>query len=207
MSNLTKLHRPMQTRLPVRERGASLIMVLLILVVVSVLGVGGAQIALMSERGARNDRDHQVACQASESALVDAEVDMWDPANTAFPNRRITFDAKTQTQFLAGCGTSGNEIGLCASVSTGNPAWLTVNFENKSNSAPTTAFGTYTGRTFAAGGIGVQPAQVPRYVIEPVLVSSGDKANPDQEVVYRVTSMGFGPRVDIQCAMQMLYRI
>lgn len=190
-----------------QERGASLIMVLLILIVVSVLGVGGAQIALMSERGARNDRDHQVACQASESALVDAEVDIWDPANTAFPNRRLHFDAKTQTPFLVGCGASGNEIGLCAPVTTGKPAWLTVDFTQSNSTAATTAFGSYTGRTFAAGGAGVQPAKVPRYVIEPVLVASGDKANPEQEVVYRVTSMGFGPREDIQCAMQMLYRI
>ena len=52
------------------EAGASLIMVMLILVVVSLLGVGGAQIALMSERGARNDRDQLVAWQAAEAALI-----------------------------------------------------------------------------------------------------------------------------------------
>ena len=39
------------------ESGITLIMVMIILIVVSLLGVGGAQIALMSERSARNDRD------------------------------------------------------------------------------------------------------------------------------------------------------
>lgn len=43
------------------QRGVSLIVVMLILIVVSLLGVGAAQISLMSERGARNDRDQLVA--------------------------------------------------------------------------------------------------------------------------------------------------
>jgi len=59
------------------QHGVSLIMVMLILIVVSVLGVGSAQIALMSERGARNDRDQQVAWQAAEAALNDADFDMF----------------------------------------------------------------------------------------------------------------------------------
>jgi len=48
-----------------RQTGASLIMVMLILIVVSILGVGAAQIALMSERSARNDRDMQIAWQSA----------------------------------------------------------------------------------------------------------------------------------------------
>ena len=66
----------MRTRLHHQQSGMSLIMVLLILVVVSLLGVGGAQIALMSERGARNDRDLQMAWQAAEAGLIDAENDI-----------------------------------------------------------------------------------------------------------------------------------
>ena len=58
------------------HRGVTLIMVLLILGVVSLLGVGGAQIALMSERGARNDRDQQVAWQSAEAGLIDAGIDV-----------------------------------------------------------------------------------------------------------------------------------
>jgi type IV pilus assembly protein PilX len=185
------------------QRGASLIMVLLILVVVSMLGVGGAQIALMSERGARNDRDQQMAWQAAEAGLIDAENDIWNPAVTS--TRRAVFDGKSIADFpSSGCGTSGNALGLCAAVSTGKPAWLTADF---TSSAATTAFGTFTSASFESGGAGIQPAQVPRYIIEPVISQTGDAANPEQEVLYRVTSMGFGPRADIQSVVQMLFRI
>jgi len=184
-----------------RQRGASLIMVMLILIVVSLLGVGGAQIALMSERGARNDRDQQVAWQAAEAALIDAEVDMIGATAT----RKTLFNGNMQTAFLPGCGTAGTSIGLCDVTATGKPAWLTVDFTDTGSSAQTTAFGTFTAHTFAAGSVGVQPAKVPRYIIELVPDPVGDKSNPT--FLYRVTSMGFGPRADIQAVVQMLYRI
>ena len=69
-------HQSILIRSDHRQNGASLIMVMMILIVVSLLGVSGAQIGLMSERGARNDRDIQMAWQAAEAALIDAEFDM-----------------------------------------------------------------------------------------------------------------------------------
>lgn len=185
------------------QHGVSLIMVMLILIVVSVLGVGSAQIALMSERGARNDRDQQVAWQAAEAALNDADFDMFSTTSM----RRTLFDGKTQNDFVADCGTSGNSIGLCALKLTGKPAWLTANYLDVSNSAPTTAFGAFTGRYFQAGGLGIQPVQAPRYVIEMVPDPTGDKSDPTPKFLYRVTAMGFGPRTDIQAVLQMIYRI
>ena len=176
-------------------------MVMLILIVVSLLGVGSAQIALMSERGARNDRDQQVAWQGAEAALIDAEFDMIGATAT----RKTLFDRNTKTGFLPGCGTSGTSVGLCDVTLTGKPAWLTVDFTATGSSAATTAFGTFTGQTFAAGGVGIQPAKVPHYVIELVPDPVGDKSNPT--FLYRVTAMGFGPRADIQAVLQMLYRI
>ncbi len=206
------------------QRGVSLIVVLLILVVVSVLGVGGAQIALMAERGSRNDRDMQVAWQAAEAALMDAEFDIHGP-NTAAASRRAMFDGMSNTSaFVAGCGTSANTTsknrGLCQLPLTGKPAWLTVDFTlDSATSAPTTAFGTFTGRSFASvatGGTatGVQPAKAPRYVIEPIPdilereVGVAGKANANKQpgFIYRVTAMGFGPRADIQALNQILYR-
>lgn len=184
-----------------RQCGASLIMVMMILIIVSLLGIGGAQIALMSERGARNDRDQQVAWQAAESALIDAEFDMTNTTAT----RKSLFDGLNQSSFVPGCGTTGNSVGLCDLTTTGKPAWLTVDFTATGNGAATTAFGAFSGRAFAAGGVGVQPAKAPRYIIELVPDPVGDKANPS--FVYRVTAMGFGPRADIQSVLQIIYRI
>ena len=190
------------------QRGISLVMVMLILVVVSVLGVGAAQIAILSERGARNDRDQQIAWQAAEAALVDAEFDMRDPVPAT--SRQSLFDSKNQVAFFSGCGTAtsvagGNSLGLCALNSTGKPAWLAVDFTTINAAATTTALGAFTGRSFASGGLGIQPAQLPRYVIEVLPDPFGDASNP--KVIYRVTAMGFGPRKDIQAVLQIIYRI
>lgn len=195
----------MHARAALRHRaqsGASLIIVMLILIVVSVLGIGSAQIALMSERGARNDRDQQVAWQAAEAALMDAEFDMRGPGTAT---RASLFDGKNSTPFADGCGTSGNSIGLCNTGVTGKQAWLAVDFTATGASAATTQFGAFTGRSFAAGAPGIQPAKAPRYVIELVPDPVGDMSNPTY--LYRVTAMGFGPRADIQAVLQMLYRI
>ncbi len=61
---------------PQPQRGMSLIVVLLLLVIVSMLGAASMQIAGMGEHGARNDRDMQLALQSAEAALIDAEVDL-----------------------------------------------------------------------------------------------------------------------------------
>lgn len=197
--------RSVRPAISIRQHGVTLILVLIILVVVSLLGVGGAQIALMSERGARNDRDQQLAWQAAEEGLIDAENDLSKGTSL----RRASLDGKSLVDFPdTGCGTSGNSQGLCAAVSTGKPNWLLVDFESKSNTPPFTAFGTFTSNAhFTAGTVGVQPVLAPRYVIEPILAQTGDKSALEQEVVYRVTAIGFGPRKEIQSVVQMLYRI
>ncbi len=190
-------HQPALIRPDNRQDGASLIMVMMILIVVSLLGISGAQIGLMSERGARNDRDMQMAWQAAEAALIDAEFDMTGATAT----RKDLFDGKNRTAFLPGCGTSGRSAGLCAATTVGKPAWLMVDFTDTTANAPTTAFGTFSGRTFKSGNLGVQPAQAPRYIIE-LVEDPLDK----KSVIYRVTAMGFGPRTDIQAMLQVIYR-
>jgi type IV pilus assembly protein PilX len=198
-----------------RQGGVSLIIVMMLLVIVSILGVGAVQIASMGEKSARNDRDMQMAWQAAEAALMDAQCDI-DPQNTGAnattpcpSTRSAVFVGATNTnQFVTGCGTTGNSLGLCALVPSGKPAWLTVNFDATTGAVPTTPFGQFTGRSFPAGLTGIQPNKPPRYVIEPI----PDPANRDLSgsnpisYIYRVTAMGFGPRPDIQGLTQIIYR-
>ena len=179
------------------QGGAALITVLLVLLVVELLGVAAAQIALMSERSARSNRDTEIAWQAAESALADAELDI----TTARAN---LFDGKNAAAFVVGCGTSGTSKGLCANTGTDKPAWLTVDFASTDDTAPTVAYGHKTNRTFNMGSFGVRPVQAPRYIIELLPDTSG---TPGSTFVYRVTAMGFGPRKEIQAVLQMVYRI
>ena len=191
--------------------GASLIVVMLILVVVSILGVSGIQVAMMGERGTRNDRDQQVAWQAAEAALMDAEFDIEGLPASSASKRNTIFNSKglqSDQVFIQDCGNSGQSIGLCNLNITGKPAWLTVDFTATGATAPTVQFGTFTDRTFPAGAKGVQPVRAPRYVIEPIPDPqfSRTKAQNVRPNVYRVTAMGFGPNVETQAVVQMTYR-
>lgn len=177
----------------------SLIVVMLLLIVISILGVGGAQIAVMGERGARNDRDMQIAWQSAEAALLDAECDIHGPCASS---RRVDFSSPTA--FAPDCSLTG----LCALAQTGQPAWLAVNFSLTGSAAHTTEFGAFTGRSFPAGAVGVQPAKKPRYIVEmiPDRFTDRDATHPPTAYLYRVTAMGFGPRDDIQAVIQSIYR-
>lgn len=204
--------RPTSLDTRTAQQGVSLIVVLLILVIVSILGAGGAQIAMMAERGSRNDRDMQVAWQAAEAALMDAEFDIHGP-NTSATKRQTVFSNMNDTNaFLVGCGSSGINKGLCALAETGQPAWLAVDLTATGNGAKSVAFGDFTGRAFNASvpgsPVGIQPAQVPRYVIEPIRDPSERdlSVNAPLKYVYRVTAMGFGPRPEIRAVSQIIYR-
>lgn len=181
-------------------------MVMLILIVVSILGVGAAQIAILGERSARNDRDYQVAWQSAEAALLDAEFDIrGDTSITAA--REDLFTANNQIAFVEGCGTSGSSKGLCLPTVAGKPVWLQVDFA--ATNTPTAEFGQFTGRSFDAGGLGVKPVRRPRYMVEALSDAEifGDKsAKAKKKLVYRVTAMGFGPREDIQAVIQTVFR-
>lgn len=198
------------------QRGLSLIIVMLILIVVSVLGVGGIQIAMMGERGTRNERDMQVAWQAAEAGLIDAEFDI-EGLPAASPNKRNAIFKRGDVdlvKFIDNCGDSGQSIGLCGLKETGKPAWLLVDFTATGSGAKTVELGTYTGRDFPSGVKGTQPAKPPRYVIEPVPDRYGVKsyrttdpsAGSGPSYVYRVTSMGFGPNAETQGVLQIIYR-
>ncbi|MFZ5486613.1 MAG: pilus assembly PilX family protein [Pseudomonadota bacterium] len=187
-----------------------MIVVMIILLIVSILGVAGIQISMMAERGTRNDRDTQIAWQAAEAALIDAEFDIEGLPTTSTHLRSSIFNSGSTdiSKFIDSCGNSGDSIGLCSLNASGKPAWLTVDFTDAGSNAHTAAFGTYTDRAFPAGSKGIQPAQAPRYVIEPIPdpAVARTQGPTGMKYVYRVTSMGFGPRTDIQVALQMIYR-
>lgn len=56
-----------------RERGAALLISLILLLVMTILGVTSAQTTALQERMAGNTRDREIAFQAAEAALRDGE--------------------------------------------------------------------------------------------------------------------------------------
>lgn len=188
------------------ERGVTLIVVLLILVVVTLVGLGAAQLALLGERSTRYDRDYLVASQAAEAALMDAEFDIRGP-NTGTGNRVADFSQEYgDSLFAVGCGTTSRTRGLCIPAPDGSkPVWATVDFLATGATAPSVGFGEFTGRAFPVGS-GVMPALAPRYIIEIVDDKPVGGSATSVKKMYRITAIGFGPREDIQVVMQIAFR-
>lgn len=186
-----------------RQQGFSLIMVLIIMVIVSLLGIAATQSSLLSERATRFDRDYQIAFQAAEAGLLDAEFDIRGP-NTSASSRVATFSQGSVLGFTAGCG-SGTDRGLCLAVDAPNkPIWYTVNFDDLSGAAQTVGFGDFTDRTLDSGNSGVRSARMPRYIIE--AIPDTTPGTTAANVLYRVTAIGYGPRVESQAVVQMVFR-
>ena len=91
-----KLQNPFQT--PNRQRGAALIVALLMLLVMTVLGVAAMGVTRMEERMAGNTRDIDVAFQAAEAGLRDSEERI--RALTLRPNPTSTIPSPIYTQDL-----------------------------------------------------------------------------------------------------------
>lgn len=125
-----------------RQRGFSLIVSLMMLIVITILGVSASQMAINEERGSRNDRDRQIAFQAAEAALNDAELEILGPlasrnaatgncADPSRPNRgwsrsgfpNTCFNALSRIGFATGGCSAGSNMGLCDYDAT-CPAWL-----------------------------------------------------------------------------------
>jgi type IV pilus assembly protein PilX len=187
-----------------QERGFSLITTLVLLLIASLLGVAASQLVLMSERSSRYDRDRQIAFQAAEAALLDAEMDIRGPGS----NRADHFSPTSIAGFEAGCSIERDTKGMCLPAeNNGLPIWSTVDFtDSDEDTKRTVDFGDHTGRTYASGASGVQPEHSPRYVIElvPDPTPGGNEGAP--RYLYRVTSVGFGPREDTQVMLQMYFR-
>lgn len=64
---------------PSRSKGVALVVVLVFMLALSILAVFSSRNAAMSERQARNELEFQVARQAAEAALRDAELDLRIP--------------------------------------------------------------------------------------------------------------------------------
>jgi type IV pilus assembly protein PilX len=191
-----------------RQSGASLIVALIMLTAVLSLGVSAAQMAMLGEKAARNERDRQIALQAAEAALLDAETDIEDSPDEKSSRSKL-FAHDRAEGFAAGCasGTGSAYLGLCLRAAAETPVWLSVDFLDQSSQAHSVPYGRFTGQAFQAGQ-GVMPARVPRYVIElmPYNLAGEGATAEDLTYFYRITAIGFGTRESTQVVLQTFYR-
>jgi type IV pilus assembly protein PilX len=161
---------------------------MVLVVIVLMIGVSAARAAFSAGKSTGVERDRLVAFGAAEAALLDAVRDI--EAGT----RSAMFDG-SGAPFVEGCGSAGNNHGLCRPALAHEPAaWQAADIEAGEVSA---AFGEFTGHRIATSAPG-QPFRLPRYVIEP-LPSHGALA------LYRITAIGFGARAGTRVVLQAVY--
>jgi type IV pilus assembly protein PilX len=182
------------------------------LVAVLLLGVSAARLALQNEKASRNDRDRQIAFQAAEAALMDAELDIENSPDAAKSRSHIFskdsalgFPGEDEAPCRAGAGNL--YLGLCGHQSNGaTPAWQTVDFlDDGASTMQSVPYGRFTGQVFQTGK-GALPIRLPRYVIELVTFNRQGESADRGSYFYRVTAIGFGPRDTAQVVLQTFYR-
>lgn len=188
-----------------------LILSLVMLIAVVLLGISAAQIALQGEKASRNERDRQIAFQAAEAALMDAELDIENSPDAA-KSRSRQFSKDSALGFPGdgeeGCngGATNRNLGLCKRAADGAPpVWQTVDLSDESSSAHSVPYGRFTGQSFPTGS-GSLPARLSRYVIELMVYDKQGESAEKPSYFYRVTAIGFGARDTTQVVLQTFYR-
>ncbi|RZT41395.1 pilus assembly PilX family protein [Cupriavidus agavae] len=192
---------------PGSQRGVALITAVIMLLVITLLALAGARAALDTKRSTRNARDFEIAFQAAEAALRDAEIDI------KRGSRAARFNPEKPEGFTVGCGTSKDKdtptLGLCDTSATWTTSniWDTVNW-TATVGPNTVEYGTFTGLDFPTG-TGLTPARKPRYLIElfqnKVNGENASQGEAPPTYIYRVTALGFGPNDTTRAMVQMYY--
>ncbi|TDY36897.1 pilus assembly protein [Janthinobacterium sp. 75] len=187
-----------------------MVYVLCLLVIILLLGISAAQMALQGEKAARGERDRQIAFQAAEEALVDAQNDI--EGLPGAPGRASLFAPGSAAGFAAGCG-EGGALGLCLPAPEDAPAlWLSMDLDGADAESRAVPYGQFTGAVMQTGQ-GFLPSRRPRYLIEllpfhppgaQAAAVAGGLAT--ESYVYRITAMGFGAQESTQVVLQSYYR-
>ena len=156
-----------------RQAGSALVFGLVFLIALSVLSVSYLSSSALEERMAGGSQDYNIALQAAESALRDAEQDL---INVLTPSD--VFDASC-------------DAGLCLPTTSGGGVWTLASVWSNART-----YGEYTGNT-PLQGVAAQPVYIlerlgglppaPGSSLRPCCTGPGGTA-------YRVTAIGYGAR-------------
>ncbi len=183
------------------QRGVSLIVVMIMLSAIFVIVAFGSRLTLLGEKSARNDRDRQIAFQAAEAALSDAEVDLMGP-NGAANSRVCNIHSRRVDSFAEGCGNDAFTRGLCSTnTSATTPLYKSIDFEDSTSSRRYVSLGEYTGRDVGfSTGSGALPSKLPRYIVETIPFNiPGSTPNAK---AFLVTGLGYGLNQQTQVMLQ-----
>ncbi len=164
------------------ERGVVLIAGLMILLILSLIGVTAMQATTLEERMANNFAQRDLAFQAAEAALRDGETFLGGMSITAL--QELEFSAT---------GTNGLfEPALSSAV----PVWESANWSDNS-------------KTILYSATALADVVPPRYIVERLqpdrCEAPVDENLPKCQMVFRITSRGFGVNATSAVMLQSTY--
>lgn len=213
-------------------RGIALPMVLMFLLVITILGTLGIRHATVGETLTRNQLDYEVARQAAEAALRDAERDLMLTVSTRLPTaicprnddrplsgalRAPNFDTncpRGQCRYELSYYDSSNYT--ASPVVNPEPWWPTVNSKNgrwegdpagPASAKPSDATGIDTNCTFDGSvplGTFTGVARLTGVARQPEYIMEYLSRGDDK--IMRVTARGFGADINTEVVMQSYFR-
>lgn len=170
---------------PRRERGSALIVALLFVVIIAMLGMSSMSTSTLAEKMSGNSRDQNIALQAAEVALRDAERDL---TNTVVGTGRVI----TTAGFVAGC-----TLGLCTEGAA---------LSNLDGATTSAFYGQFDVNVTRLEGV----QQQPRYLIELLTtVPAQTPVPPVGQTVrnFRISSKGWGKNVNTVVILQTVHQV
>ncbi len=171
-------HQPTHESGKSKQRGVVLFVALILLLILSMIGVTVARMQTVEERMARNEHNRQLAAQAAEAALHNAENQLVNPPGVP--------------KFAANTG------GYYTVSQTAGSVLPTLDWTDA------TKFVYYNGPVLSAGSVALP---TPKIVIEymgTVAMPGEDVTNPPS--TYRVTVQGMNAEGNPSSILQSIYR-
>ncbi|MDD5472051.1 MAG: PilX N-terminal domain-containing pilus assembly protein [Sideroxydans sp.] len=155
-----------------RESGAVLITGLIFMTLVMLIALSVMRSATLEERMAANSRNRQLALEAAEAVVRDAELSLFSAA---------PFNPFNADSFVAAC-TSG----LCTAPAAGaTPRWQTMTTNDWAATATTR---TFASNAFDLAGVASQP----RYIVEFIGQEGGQTQKICPKLLFRIIGRGVG---------------
>jgi len=198
---------------PAGEHGFALVSSLMFLVVLTIFVISSMGTNALEEKMLGFSRDRQVALQAADAALRDAERYM------------LLGSLPGATGFSAGCSTG---TGLYQIQTSGAPIWIAlesdVSCKDDAWIGKASAINAANGKSFKYGTLTSAPefkldnsrpvASQPRFIIEVITIASTGSGSrkigfgaTSTKYVYRVSAVGFGQRLSTRVLLQAVYRM
>jgi type IV pilus assembly protein PilX len=213
------------------QKGATLIVAILFLLVITVLGISSWQMSSGEEKMAGFSRDRQLAYEAAEAALRDAEYDIKGQcAPSSVCNKRtpaidkeLGFPARvTNVAAPVACQPDGlcsvpkddaRNVGIVPLAvlrcGTYGPSTSCTNGQSISYGQYTRAAGGSSSYMPNSTGLAAQRlAFAPRYTIQAACLgqNKGDGSCMDRSLYYIITAIGFGQRPNTEVVLQTYYQ-